>query len=187
MIEIRPLHSLLGLSNLITGYTSEQKYQITRTETSDQVIFSMQLIQLEQPYVKHFDNYLDVETFRRYADFLRQGLSLGVYDRDELVGVGISEAQAWNNSMWVWEFHVAESHRGRGIGEQLMKGLVAKGQAANLRAIFCETQTTNVPAIRFYHKMGFTCDGLNLSFYTNEDWPDGEVAVFMKKTLAPNL
>jgi ribosomal protein S18 acetylase RimI-like enzyme len=183
MIEIRPLQSLDGLSNVIMGYTSEQKYRVVRSETSDQITFSMQLVTLDQPYVKQFDDYLDAETFQRYADFLQQNFSLGAYEGDQLVGVGIAEAQAWNNSMWVWEFHVAETHRGKGIGQQLMAGLIAKGQAAKVRAIFCETQTTNVPAIHFYRKMGFTCDGINLSFYTNDDWPEGEMAVFMKKTL----
>jgi ribosomal protein S18 acetylase RimI-like enzyme len=187
MIEILPLQTLDGLSNVITGYTSAQKYTIARTETSDQINFSMQLVRLETPYVKHFDEYQDEETLQRYTNFLQQDLSLGAYEDDQLVGVAIAEAQAWNNSLWVWEFHVAETHRGRGIGEWLMKRLFAKGQAANLRAVFCETQTTNVPAINFYRKMGFTCDGINLSFYTNEDWPDGEVAMFMKKTLTANL
>jgi ribosomal protein S18 acetylase RimI-like enzyme len=183
MIAIRPLQTLDNLSNVIKGYTSEQKYVVEKTETRDQITFSLRLVQLKQPYVKQFDEYSDEEILQRYTSFLTQGLSLGAYDGDQLVGVGIAEAQVWNNSMWVWEFHVAETHRGRGIGEQLMNELVVKGQTANLRAIFCETQTTNVPAINFYRKMGFTCDGINLSFYTNEDWPNGEVAVFMKKTL----
>lgn len=184
MIEIRTLHNLNGLSKVITGYTSEQKYEIARTETTDQITFSMQLVQLEQPYIKHYDDYLDEETFQDYMNFLQQGLSLGAYDGDQLVGVGIAEAQTWNNILWMREFHVAETHRGKGIGRRLMDGLAVNGQAANLRAILCETQTTNVPAINFYRKMGFTCDGFNLSLYTNEDWPDGEVAVFMKKVLS---
>jgi len=186
MIEIRPLQSLDGLSNVITGYTSEQKYKISRTESGDQLTFSMQLVRLDTPYVVQFSDHLGEETLQDYTNFLQQGLSLGAYDDDQLVGVGIAEAQAWNNSLWVREFHIAETHRGKGIGRQLMDGLVAKGQSANLRAIFCETQTINVPAIRFYRKMGFTCDGLNLALYTNEDWPDGEVALFMKKSLTAN-
>lgn len=187
MIVIQPLGALVDLSNVIMGYTSEQKFRITRTEAGDQINFSMELIHLDKPYVKRFDDYLDAETLQRYANFLQQGLSLGAFDGDSLVGVAIAEAQAWNSSLWVWEFHVTETHRKMGIGRQLMDALVARGQAAGLRAIFCETQTTNVPAINFYRKMGFTVDGFNLSFYTNEDWPDGEVAVFMKKTLTVNL
>ncbi len=187
MIEIKTLQNLDGLSSVITGYTSEQKYRIVRTETSDQINFLMQLVRLDTPYVKQFDDYLDVETLQRYTNFLQQGLSFGAYDGDQLVGVGIAEAQAWNNSLWVWEFHIAETHRRMGLGRKLMDSLAAKGQAANLRTIFCETQTTNVPAINFYRKIGFTCDGFNLSLYTNEDWPDGEVAIFMKKALTANL
>jgi ribosomal protein S18 acetylase RimI-like enzyme len=43
--------------------------------------------------------------------------------------------------------------------------------------ILCETQTTNVPAIDFYRRVGFKLEGIDLSYYSNEDWPDGEVAV----------
>jgi ribosomal protein S18 acetylase RimI-like enzyme len=63
--------------------------------------------------------------------------------------------------------------------------LVGKGRAAGLRTLLCETQSTNVPAIRFYRKMGFELEGLDLSHYRNTDYPDGEMAVFMKKPLRP--
>ena len=46
-----------------------------------------------------------------------------------------------------------------------------------MRVIVCETQNTNVPAIRFYQRMGFTLDGIDLSFYETID----EVAFFMKR------
>lgn len=83
----------------------------------------------------------------------------------------------------MWEFHVAEGYRGQGIGRKLLDTLIEKGRSAGLRTIVCETQNVNVPAIHFYRKMGFILDGIDLSYYSNEDWPDGEVAVFMKRKL----
>jgi len=185
MVEITVLTQLVvdDLKRVITGYTSPYKYALHKTEGDDQTIVQLQLVSLERPYVKQFDEYLAAETLAGYRRLLEYGLSFGAYQGERLVGLALAEPQTWNNSLWVWEFHIAEPHRGRGIGRQLMEFLAEKGKAAGLRAIFCETQTTNVPAIRFYRRLGFTLDGLNLSFYTNEDWPDGEMALFMKKRL----
>jgi len=183
-MDIRPLPplSLDAMQRFIIGYTSLWRYAIRKTESDQTTLFVVELERLETPYIKHYDS-LDAETGQRYRALCDNGLSLGAYDGDDLIGLALAEQQDWNNSVWVWEFHVAESHRGQGGGTQLMEALAQKARAAGLRAIFCETQTTNVPAIRFYRKLGFTLDGFNLSFYSNDDWPQGEVAVFMKRTL----
>jgi ribosomal protein S18 acetylase RimI-like enzyme len=47
----------------------------------------------------------------------------------------------------------------------------------------CETQNTNVPAITFYRRVGYEIDGVDLSYYTNRDMTDFEVAIFMKRKL----
>jgi len=64
-----------------------------------------------------------------------------------------------------------------------MEALAEKARKAGLRTIVCETQTTNAPAIRFYRKLGFNIEGIDLSCYSNEDFPDGEIAIFMKRRL----
>lgn len=184
MVEINLLSQLPldDLRRVISGYISHHKYVIGKTEAADQTVISMQLVSLERPYVKRYD-YLDAETLARYSRVLKHELSFGAYDDDRLVGIVLAEPSQWNNSLWVWEFHVAETHRGRGIGRQMMEFLAGTGKAAGLRTIVCETQSTNVPAIRFYRRLGFTLEGIDLSYYTNDDWPDGEIAVFMKKRL----
>jgi streptothricin acetyltransferase len=35
-------------------------------------------------------------------------------------------------------------------------------------------------AMRFYRAVGFAVEGVDVSYYSNEDYPDGEIAVFMK-------
>jgi ribosomal protein S18 acetylase RimI-like enzyme len=99
------------------------------------------------------------------------------------VGIALAEPRHWNKSLWVWELHVVESHRRRGVGRQLVDALANKAREAGLRTLVCETQNTNVPAMRFYHSVGFRIEGIDISYYTNEDFPDGEIAVFMKKRL----
>ena len=51
------------------------------------------------------------------------------------------------------------------------------------RILVCETQTTNAPAIVFYRQLGFVMEGIDVSYYSNQDYPNGEIAVFMKKRL----
>jgi ribosomal protein S18 acetylase RimI-like enzyme len=46
-----------------------------------------------------------------------------------------------------------------------------------------ETQNTNVPAIRFYRSLGFHLEGIDVSFYSNDDLTSGEVALFLKRRL----
>jgi ribosomal protein S18 acetylase RimI-like enzyme len=142
----------------------------------------MTLATLATPYRKQFAPP-DAESLERYRRMVPGEFCLGVDEGEALVGVSLAEAQEWNRSLWVWEFHVAERRKGQGIGTVLMEDLARRARAAGLRIMICETQNTNVPAIRFYRRMGFTVEGIDLSYYTNDDWPDGEIAVFMKRKL----
>jgi ribosomal protein S18 acetylase RimI-like enzyme len=100
-----------------------------------------------------------------------------------MVGIAIAEKVDWNRSLWVWEFGVAETHRRRGIGRRLMEALADEAKEAGLRIMVCETQNTNVPAIAFYRKVGFEIEGIDLSYYSNSDMTEGEVAIFVKRKL----
>ena len=183
MIDIRPLTALTlaDLHRVAPGYTSGSKYMVQYTRAEGRIVFELALAALDPPYVKVFDH--DDDTLRRYQELLREGFSFGAYDGDELVGLAIGEARAWNGSLWVWEFHVVEALRRRGLGRRLMARVTEQAAQAGLRTIVCETQTTNVPAIQVYTRLGFRLEGVDLSYYTNDDYPDGEIAVFMKRPL----
>ena len=185
MVEIKTLTELApdSLTRLVTGYVSNAKYAVSKTELDNRAVIGLELVGLESPYVKRFPPP-DEEAMQRYTDALRYGLSLGAYEGDQLVGVVVAELQRWNGSLWVMEFHVAETHRRQGIGRQMMEELVERGRASGLRIVVCETQNTHVPAIHFYRRVGFNIEGIDLSYYSNDDWPEGEVAVFMKRRLA---
>jgi len=115
MVEIRPLATLTlaDLQRVAPGYTSSSKYVVRHTATAGRVAFELELAALNPPYVKVFDH--DDDTLRRYQALLREGFSFGAYAGDELVGLAIGEARAWNRSLWVWEFHVGEAYRRRGL------------------------------------------------------------------------
>jgi len=114
---------------------------------------------------------------------LANGFCFGVYEDGDLAGLAVSEVHKWNNSLQIHDFHVAEEFRGRGLGRQLMERVVSAARDAGLRLVVCETQNKNVPAIKFYKRLGFSLEGLDLTHYRNTDYPDGEIAVFMKLRL----
>lgn len=147
----------------------------------EETIIALRLEPLPQAYVKGWAH--DEATLTQYQQVVEQGCSVSAYEDRELIGLALAEPRAWNRMLWVEEFHVSEGYRRRGIGAQMMAALVEKAKGSGLRAVAIETQNTNVPAIRFYRKMGFEIDGVDLSLYTNHDMADGEAAIFMKRKL----
>ena len=184
-LEIRLLTQLdpVDIKRVASGYISDGKYVVEYTDSDRQTALNLRFMQLDQPYRKVNDHF-DDETVQRYAQTLHHAYSFGAFDNNLLVGILISEPQHWNQSVWVWEFHVAETHRRLGIGRRLMDAVAEKAKSDGLRTIVCETQTTNVPAIQAYRKLGFRLEGADISYYSNADYPDGEIAVFMKRRLA---
>ena len=183
MIEIRSLTelSLADLKRIASGYSSNSKYTVLHTETESCVSFDLRLVALDKPYIKRF--HYDTEIFQQYNTVLNAGYSFGAYDGDLLVGLAIAEGHQWNRSLSVHEFHVAETHRNQAIGKRLMECVAEKGSRAGFRIIVCETQNTNPTAINVYRKLGFRVEGVDISFYSNDDYPEGEIAVFMKRRL----
>lgn len=170
------------LQRLITGYETDEIYRVKRSETDTLTTFEIRLTSLPQRFVKRYDQ-LDSTTTERYAAIVQTGHSFAAYDEGQCVALAISEVQSWNASLMIWEFHVAPLHHGRGIGRRLMETVADHARSQHLRLLVCETQSTNVPAIRFYRALGFVLDGIDLSLYTNQDYPDGEIAIFMKRYL----
>ena len=146
------------------------------------ITFDLQRVTLDEPSVKQYDHY-DEATLQRYNEVLAEGYSFGAYAGNLLIGLILASAHHWNHSIWVWEFHVVETHRRLGAGKGLMTTLVEKARSEGFRTVVCETQNTNATAIQVYLKLGFSLEGVDISYYTNEDYPGGEIAVFMKKRL----
>jgi streptothricin acetyltransferase len=184
-IEILPLTTLRlnEVLPIVTGYISDEKYAVTKSEDGDHTIFDIQLVKLDNPHQANFEQDFRGEDFPRYVEMLAQDHSFGAYHNGRLVAFAINEVNDWNRSLRIWEFQVMQDYRGQGIGRALMERVISKAVESKFRIIVLETQNTNVPAIRFYRKMGFTLEALDLSLYTNEDVESGEVAFFMKRKL----
>jgi len=159
------------------GYTSPMKYQVTKENTETRTTISIELVPLEQPYVKSWEE--DPEEFKLFAPMIESGHSLGAMIDDELVAVAITEPRPWNNTLFLWNLHVAVRHQRKGIGSRLSQELIAHARQHGFRAIVLETQNTNVPAIQLYKRFGFDIEGIDLALYSNTDLIDGEIAFFM--------
>ncbi len=184
MITIRPIDSFdpARFQAIASGYTTSEIYHVSRSESETQASFVLTLQTLSEP--RGFRFTFNEEELERYSVLIPAEFCFGAFDGAMPVGIALAEPQAWNRTLWVWDFHVAASHRGQGIGRRLMAALAERAAAAGLRAVICETQNTNVPAIRFYRAVGFMMEGVDISYYTNDDMlPGGTVAVFMKLRL----
>jgi streptothricin acetyltransferase len=183
VIDIRPLQTidLEQMREIIVGHTSTEKYSVRQTVTENEIKFSLKLKTLETPFCQTWQP--TGEDAAAYRKACAEGTCLAAYEGDLMVGVVIGESRRWNQSFYIWEFHVRPSHHRRGIGWLMMEEMISLARKHNLRVLVCETQNTNVPAIRFYQAMDFTMDGIDLSYYTNEDYENDMVAVYMKRKI----
>jgi streptothricin acetyltransferase len=182
-IKFRTLErlSIPDLKRISGGYTTTQKYAVSKVETHEQTTITLELIELAEPYHKDFP--YQAELLGYYRSAIKRGLSLGAYDDEALIGIAIADRQDWNRTMLLWEFHIAPDHQGRGIGRAMMERLAVNCKAAGMRIITVETSNINVPAIQFYRRVGFNIEAIDLTFYSNDDLAHGDVAVFMKRKL----
>jgi ribosomal protein S18 acetylase RimI-like enzyme len=182
LIEIRTYrhHRASELNQLTGPFTCDATYCVTFHDSEEHSSFELERVPLAAPYTHHYTHIDDewVQTYLARADF-----SFGAYDGEQLVGVLIAEKRAWNGSMWVLEFHVAAERRGQGIGRMLMEHAAQQAVKAGLRVITCETQNRNANAIQAYRRLGFRVEGIDISYYTNHDYPGRDIAVFMKRQL----
>jgi len=185
-LTINPLSavSLPELQQIITGYHSSGYVAVSYTDSPGQSTFSLTYTPLAEPQQRRFD-HLDQETTTRYNQILNKNFSFAAFADDTLAGLIIAEPEFWNRSVTVWEFHVRADQRRRGIGRQLMTRLVARATAAGMRTLVCETQNVNAGSIQAYRRLGFRPEGIDISYYTNNDYPNGDIAIFMKRQLSP--
>ncbi|WP_155618673.1 GNAT family N-acetyltransferase [Paenibacillus campinasensis] len=181
---MKPIHKFTSEEQHELGdcrYATHLQYKVTKIDSEERTMIDIQLVELEEPYHKAYTASED--DWELYSRIAPQGYSLGAYIGTSLVGVVIAEEVKWNNTVLIWHFQVAEDYRRMSVGRQLMEELVRLAEGNGIRAINLETQNTNVNAIRFYRKCGFEIEGIDLSYYTNDDVFDGEVAIFMKRKI----
>ena len=106
---------------------------------------------------------------------------LAARDGDELVGyAGLALAgRPGDMEAEVHTIAVAPEHRRRGIGQALLRGLLAHADAVHAE-VFLEVRTDNDPAIALYEAHGFSTVGLRKRYYQ----PSGADAFTMQRPAA---
>ena len=81
----------------------------------------------------------------------------------------------------LWDIRVSPRERGRGIGSALFRAAGEWAGARGCRWLKIETQNVNVPACRFYQKMGCTLSAIDRFAYPDQP---AEVRLLWWKALA---
>lgn len=154
-------------------YTSDAYYDVTVSPCSGGFSIEITYKPLEKPrtITSKEKGYPD----KLYEEYHENPYAWGYLDGDRLVAALETTSENWSNRLRVSEIFVEESHRRQGLGHKLMN--IAKEQCLRekRRALILETQSSNVPALSFYLKEGFTLIGLDTCAYTNEDLENKEV------------
>lgn len=103
--------------------------------------------------------------------------------RSRIIGFAAFGLQQWNRRLILWHMYVDHPARRLGVGRALLEAVIGDPLAQDARHIWLETQDDNVPAITAYEHLGFELVGIDTSLYS--DAPDGDIAVFMRRTLQP--
>ena len=158
------------------GYVSNGIYKVKKFSDRESISFNFKSEKTDVPYVKTWK--LTDENINHCKKIIAEGFSFGAYKENELIGVILCETRKWNNTLYIENLFVSESHRRKGTGKLLIKKVIEISRQKNFRHIELETQNTNVPAIEFYKKQGFEITGMNMTLYDPLENKD-EVALFM--------
>lgn len=175
------LAEVQALPPLPSGYVTDRVLQLTRTTEGDGEQWALHEATLDVPLSKSYDRGGADEWLGSYLEEHGPArLHFLVAERaGELRGLLACRQLDWNHTLWLLDIRVRESERRSGIGSALIGELKTHARGLSLRGILVETQTTNVPAIRFYEKHGFVICGFNDHLYGNDDLANQEVALYL--------
>jgi ribosomal protein S18 acetylase RimI-like enzyme len=174
------------LTEINPTFVSPATLRVHKTGAGFQVGWRLEEEALAEPYDKGAAYDLDARDVEEISERAEREdcLVLVAEAGGRLIGLCDLEITEWNNTGWLWNLLVDLGWRGQGLGRALFVRGLAWARQRNLRAIFIETQTNNVPACRFYHHMGCHLVSVHDEYYTNHDIDAGEVAVLWTYTLS---
>ncbi len=154
-------------------YFTEEYYKVENHCTKQGFGVEFTRCRLDKP--EEYDN-----TDTLFQEYWNNPRAYGVRNDDgEMVAFLEFDTEEWNNRLVMTQLLVKQECRGKGVGKMLVDFVKQYAVDEDYRIITLETQNTNVPAIDFYLKMGFTFSGTNLFFYSNDDVGENEVMLEM--------
>lgn len=174
------------LAEIRPGFTSDTVLNVERTGSGLETGWRLVERALRTPFDKGDDYDFDATEQANIRRRLGAGTGLHLVvvdgraagDGGRLVGVLDVMPQKWNNTAWIWNIMLDVSARRQGVGRALFGRAIGWARARGYRALVLETQTNNVPACKFYARLGCRLDGLRETYYGNDDPTRHEVAIF---------
>jgi ribosomal protein S18 acetylase RimI-like enzyme len=128
---------------------------------------------VDHPYWRDYDVDERPTDWPGQFDLKNWTFFLAVDEDNQPVGAA---AVAWNTPIVhmlegredlavLWDIRVSPDFRGKGVGPLLFRAAEEWAQARGCRYLKIETQNINVPACRFYVRMGCVLGGLNRHAY----------------------
>jgi GNAT superfamily N-acetyltransferase len=143
---------------------------------------------VEKPWAKDYDA-IKGEGPTRWAkrfDVSNWGL-LGAYEAERRIGgaviafntAEIQMIERQRDIAVLWDLRVQPDRRSAGVGSALFRAAETWSKRRGCRVLKIETQNTNVPACRFYARMGCTLGAINQFAYP--DLPDETQLLWLKQ------
>lgn len=89
--------------------------------------------------------------------------------QEEPIAFGILWLVNGTETAQIVQLAVAPNYRGKGIGKELLKGLIDFSQKHACKKIELELREDNIPAKKLYEKLGFKIVGERKNFYDDCD------------------
>jgi ribosomal protein S18 acetylase RimI-like enzyme len=175
MITIRPINlpsDSAALTQLDTSFTTNSIYRVDVTPTG----FSLVETPVAPPIGKSFPLEDEFGAERLWDDgFIAE-------EAGAIVGFLALRHEAWSRRTSIWHLYVDQARRGAGVGRQLIDLAQTVTRTRGSRCLWLEVTSVNLPAIRFYRRVGFTLCGLDTTLYDPAVVP-GETALYFAMDL----
>jgi len=144
-------------------------YRYPQKSDAAQLLEFINTLSAEQTYIRMQGKVVTLEEEEKYLnDFLKnikdkKAIKILAFDNEQLVGAAdINMGFGAENHVGVFGITVAKSHRGQGIGSELMSKTIdaAKTNIPNLEIITLGVFADNTKAILLYQKYGFKQYGI---------------------------
>ena len=138
----------------------------------------IQLIEepVDPPYIKDYDHSGGPERWTRRTWDLSRWIIVAAYREQERIGgalvafhsEGLDYCEGREDLAGLWDIRVRPEYQGRGVGRALFQRAETCAKKRGCTQLKIETQNINVPACRFYARMGAKLGQVHLYAYHTE-------------------
>jgi GNAT superfamily N-acetyltransferase len=183
-IREQPIEELARHGDVRMAYTVDRVLELSAVDDGLGG-FSFTESVVAVPWVNEIDDA--PKSWATEFDVSRWGL-LGAYDGTRRIGGaviafdtdGVRMLEGRRDLAVLWDLRVEAAARSRGIGTQLFRASESWARPRGCRQLKIETQNVNVPACRFYRRMGCTLGVIDRFAYP--DFPE-QIAMLWYKDL----